>query len=174
MNCVRPECHRIAFRIVGNVPLCFEDLWAVRAEIADPLPRQEPHALHKTLDSHDDYRGTSLVYYCHRAGQSFIKIGVSQNVDGRMRALSTMLRPVHLLAVEPGGYYREGKRHAQFAHLRDANEWFRDSPELRDHIADVIAVQGAPSCKCPGAPDRCQHSVQGNGNRMGTRLRSHR
>jgi len=165
MMCVRPDCHRLALRLIGGVPLCLEDIQAVAAGLDKPTPlllpdggRTEPTTQPEPIT---DYKGISLVYYMIREGQPYIKIGVSQNVHMRMKSISTLRRPAHLLAVEPGGYYLEKVRHRQFRHLRDpGSEWFRDSPEIRDHIADLTLAHGPASCTCPNAPIRCALSIR--------------
>lgn len=87
--------------------------------------------------------GTSLVYYVDLYG-SAIKIGTSTNV---LKRLSQLRRESHhLLAVEPGGYAVENKRHRQFSRERheSGREDFSRSPRLLDHIARLNAIHGAP------------------------------
>lgn len=75
-----------------------------------------------------------VVYYLRFRDR--IKIGTSSNP--RMRL--AQLRFDTLLAFERGDRAREQKRHAQFAEWRfPGSEWFRDSPELSEHIAQMSA-----------------------------------
>lgn len=60
-----------------------------------------------------------------------IKIGMSTNVDERLKALSTMCpTPLELLAVVEGAHAEESQLHRRFAHLRLHGEWFRAETEL--------------------------------------------
>ena len=73
-----------------------------------------------------------------------VKIGVSTNVSQR---LATGLRVGRdaLLAVEPGGYDVEARRHRQFRHLAERwHEEFRPAQELQDHVAALVKEHGEP------------------------------
>lgn len=72
--------------------------------------------------------GTWGVYYALRGG--LIKIGTTQNVGARIRAL----KADHLMAIEPGSYDIERATHQRFDHLRKQGEWFRPGSDLLDHI----------------------------------------
>lgn len=86
--------------------------------------------------------GTSFVYYLDLYG-ACIKIGTSINVVKRLRALRR--QPIHLLALEPGGYGLESRRHRQFNLERDdGTEDFARSPRLLDHIDQVVKLHGDP------------------------------
>lgn len=84
------------------------------------------------------YGRPQVVYYLRLGNR--IKIGTSTNLLSRLQSIPHD----ELLAVEPGSNARERARHAQFAQLRTAGEWFRDHPTLRKHIAQVRAAHGAP------------------------------
>jgi len=71
-----------------------------------------------------------LVYY-FRVGDR-IKIGFTGNIESRIKDLA----PEEVLGWEPGPASLEKARHRQFAKYRTAHEWFRDCPEIRQHIAD--------------------------------------
>lgn len=87
----------------------------------------------------------SVVYYIRRG--HLVKIGTTVNMRGRMLALM----PDEILAVEPGDWYLEQKRHRQFEAQRVASqsEYFYPSPSLREHIASVRAAHGAPPADLP-------------------------
>jgi hypothetical protein len=73
-----------------------------------------------------------VVYYIRYRDR--IKIGTSGNP--RLRLGSLLHEEV--LGFERGGRVLEQRRHAQFAEHRFAgSEWFRDNPELRDHVRAV-------------------------------------
>jgi hypothetical protein len=80
----------------------------------------------------------SIVYYVRRGG--LIKIGTTRRPERRFLELM----PDEILAVEPGTYQQERRRHRQFAHLRCAGEYFSAAPELVDHAARLRALHGAP------------------------------
>jgi hypothetical protein len=69
------------------------------------------------------------VYYARLGNR--VKIGFSFDVKRRMISI----QPEELMATEPGGIQKEAKRHAEFADLRVAGEWFRYEGRLVDHIA---------------------------------------
>jgi len=85
----------------------------------------------------------SVVYYVRRA--RLIKIGTTTNPRDRF----SNLLPDEILAVEPGDRRREQMRHVQFGHLRVTGEYFGDEPELRDHIAALVALYGPPDPSWP-------------------------
>lgn len=73
-----------------------------------------------------------VVYYIEHGGQ--VKIGTSINWINRVASLPHDL----LLALEPGGYETEQKRHSQFSRSRvRRTEWFDVSEELMSHIDRV-------------------------------------
>ena len=71
-----------------------------------------------------------------------MKIGYSADVKRRMADYP----PGHrLLAVHPGTRELETEMHRRFAGSRDAGrEWFRETPDLAEHIAQVLAQFGDP------------------------------
>ncbi|MFF7147483.1 GIY-YIG nuclease family protein [Streptomyces griseoaurantiacus] len=84
----------------------------------------------------------SVVYFVRREG--LIKIGVTTNLDARLRSIgkgSSMppgmtVGPVELLATTPGDSFFEHKLHAQFSEHRIAGtEWFHPTPRLLRLIA---------------------------------------
>lgn len=123
-----PICARCAFAIHDMLsPLC-----GGRPRPPVEQPFQSPRAR--------DRQGH--VYYARRGG--LIKIGFTSSLANRMRALL----PDEVLATEPGTLETEHARHQQFAEWRDRgnkrSEWFADNPELRAHIARLVAQYGDP------------------------------
>jgi hypothetical protein len=87
-------------------------------------------------------RGDSLgfVYYV-RIGDR-IKIGFSTDVKKRMRSYPPRSE---LLAVEPGDFDVERKRHLQFQGSRaDGREWFTPTQDILDHCNSLIIKHGSP------------------------------
>lgn len=80
----------------------------------------------------------AIVYYIRRG--DLIKIGTTVEPQKRFRSLV----PDEILAVEPGGVEEERARHRQFRFLRVRGEYFRDAPELREHIQQVRDLNGDP------------------------------
>lgn len=80
------------------------------------------------------------VYYL-RIGDR-VKIGYSVDVKERMRAYPP---GSHLLAVHPGTKQLETEMHQRFAGSRAAGrEWFRETPDLTEHIGQVLEQFGEP------------------------------
>lgn len=71
-----------------------------------------------------------------------IKIGYSSQPLKRLRSYPPN---AVVLAVYPGTTSMEKALHGQFRFaLAKGREWFHDRPEIREHIADVIATHGEP------------------------------
>ncbi|VXC07905.1 GIY-YIG nuclease family protein [Aeromicrobium sp. 9AM] len=71
-----------------------------------------------------------------------IKIGYSKDLKSRMRDYPP---DSPILAIHPGTKQLESEMHAKFAGSKAAGrEWFLDTPELRQHIKDVISQFGEP------------------------------
>lgn len=142
MQCAAVEktkCPRTALRVFIGIPMCLEHIQAMTSELAVVT-------IERTQELKE---GASVVYYIGRRDTTGIKIGVTQNLHKRVRALGLPGRPVRVLATEPGGYYLERKRHRQFSSLRaPGTEWFRESDYLLEHIKNVSKTYGRPRCPC--------------------------
>lgn len=99
----------------------------------------------RILESQDK-RDSSIVYFV-RAGRR-VKIGHSRNPENRLKTIRSGsckhpagldMSNARIVATEPGGQAREYQLHQQFAHLREAGEWFRGSPELTEYIKQLAA-----------------------------------
>jgi hypothetical protein len=64
---------------------------------------------------------------------SYVKIGISVDVDGRMITLQTP-EPVKLYGLVVGWLREERELHKRFAAYRLQGEWFRREGELADWI----------------------------------------
>lgn len=70
-------------------------------------------------------------------GGGLIKIGVTTDVDARLRSLSNSSPvPIRYLGSYLGTREAEREMHDKFKHLRRHGEWFDDTPELRAEIED--------------------------------------
>jgi hypothetical protein len=85
-----------------------------------------------------------VVYYV-RLGHNHIKIGTTNRLPERMVELR-VVNEANLLAVEPGGYPTETRRHEQFRKWRydRRKEDFSESDALLAHIENVRNLHGEP------------------------------
>ena len=106
-------------------------------EASRPLP---------TLEGARAQGDTQHVYFI-KAGLR-VKIGYSNHPDMRLKSIRAGhckaprgldTSKAKLLATEIGGRERETELHQQFAHLREAGEWFRRSPDLLSYIDSIAA-----------------------------------
>lgn len=76
-----------------------------------------------------------LVYYLRFADR--IKIGYSADIYNRLNNVPWE----SVLALEPGTFQLEAKRHQKFQAFQVTNkrEWFTDNPEMQEHIREVRA-----------------------------------
>jgi hypothetical protein len=95
--------------------------------------------------------GEAFVYYIRRG--DLIKIGASANIRVRLSAQAYD----ELLAVEPGYFSLEKRRHRQFAEHKEPlgrgqHEWFKPGETLLGHIAAMRALHELPDLStryCP-------------------------
>ncbi|WP_329114476.1 GIY-YIG nuclease family protein [Streptomyces sp. NBC_01353] len=98
-----------------------------------------------------------IVYYIKRA--ELVKIGTTRNPAHRLHTLM----PDEILAFEPGGPDLEARRHKQFHPERvwRRGEYFRSSPRLQKHIAELRDLHGDPDDSWPSI------ATMGRGYRRG-------
>lgn len=81
----------------------------------------------------------SGVYFIQGDGGGLIKIGVSSDVEARLRqhqaGCPVILRRIGLIV--DANALEEARLHERFAHLREHGEWFRPEPDLLAFIADL-------------------------------------
>ena len=136
----------------GLLALCPNHAERVRAHIS----RAKKEAvdsyvedMHRTRRENAARRAESNkpVVYFIGAGHR-IKIGTSIRPEARLsqirvgstkRPLGLDTSKARILATVPGGVEEEYALHQKFAHLRDAGEWFKAAPELKDYIREVAA-----------------------------------
>lgn len=86
----------------------------------------------------------SFVYFMEREGM--VKIGVSKNVDKRVREVSRgsampkgmTVGPVRLIGTIPGAYAEEKALHRQLRRYHVGGEWFRYEDAVQAQIAQLI------------------------------------
>lgn len=77
-------------------------------------------------------RSTRTVYFVEAIGVGLIKIGITHDIERRMRVLrANSPVPLALLAAIPGTLFDERRLHDQFARERAHGEWFFASSSLR-------------------------------------------
>lgn len=84
----------------------------------------------------------SIVYFIQQGTDGPIKIGITTNLDNRLRTFQTA-SPVRLrvLRTEPGGRKRELQLHRRFRSHRMEGEWFQPQPVLAYiHAAPVTGL----------------------------------
>jgi hypothetical protein len=77
-----------------------------------------------------------VVYYLQFGDR--VKIGTTTNLPERLKSIPHD----RVLALEPGGFSTEHKRHAEFATSRIHHEWFNITPKLVAHINDLRLTYG--------------------------------
>jgi hypothetical protein len=131
-------CGRASFDASLPFPLCTNHLFAIQRwdfrEAAERFREQHPQPVVVRPDR-------PIVYYV-RVGDR-VKIGTTVKTV-RQRFQGQLPPDAQVLATEPGSYEVERRRHRQFQHLQDANEWFHGGPELWEHIAQLREEHGTP------------------------------
>lgn len=96
------------------------------------------------------------VYFVQKGRRGPIKIGISENVIKRSRALGSGMI---ILAVLDGGRKREMAFHRRFAHLAMGGEWFIAGPDLVAFVETLPgpwhALSSLPESKHGGFCFRC-------------------
>ena len=81
--------------------------------------------------------GEKDVYFIQGCETQRIKIGISNNVDSRLKGIQSS-EPLKLLAViKQGGKDLERRLHEKFEGLRVHGEWFRPDPQLLEYIGEL-------------------------------------
>jgi hypothetical protein len=104
----------------------------------------EARALVTALDGLDEDESDRelSIYFIRRGDRGPIKIGITQNIAGRLKSLRTgCAEPLTVVAQFPATeVLTERGIHQKFDHLRLEGEWFKHSPEIDAFIADLKAV----------------------------------
>lgn len=151
-RCVWPGCGT-RHMMVRVGPLCWEHAQLVADAVnesthrvisnaqADAATRRQREAEQRAKVAASRGQHPGWIYYV-RVGDR-IKIGYSVDVKRRMRAYPPDSR---LLAVHPGTPQLETEMHQRFAgSLAAGREWFRESTDLAEHIAQVVTQFGEPT-----------------------------
>lgn len=149
--CAYPGCRNGMMFHVG--PVCHEHALLIAEAVnrSQAKPITEAHAAAALRRQRDDERARQLaesrgtqpgwIYYV-RIGDR-VKIGYSTDVKRRMGEYPPESR---LLAVHPGTRKLETEMHQRFAGSRAAGrEWFRETVEITEHIAQVLDQFGEPT-----------------------------
>lgn len=119
-----------------------EELRVQREEHEEALAEDERAALARVRKLEEERAAREpIVYFIQFPGLSYVKIGTTLDLRGRLKSLQSSVPNgfLEVLATTPGGYSVESELHVRFAHLRREGEWF----ELRDELADYIATLGS-------------------------------
>lgn len=91
-----------------------------------------------------EYPGQYLTYFVRARGMGDIKIGKTNHVTTRVKAIWTSAsRGVDLVACYPADVTHETELHREFEHLRLCGEWFRPGAELMTHLQLIGCDTGA-------------------------------
>jgi hypothetical protein len=108
-----------------------------RTKTFDPSDIIRIRAAIKTGEGLPDRRKESVVYFVSVRG--FIKIGWTTNWRRRFTELQIANpEPIEVLLIVGRPPVYEKTMHAKFAGFRAAGEWFRDVPDIRQHIEGLV------------------------------------
>lgn len=139
-RCAVRDCEDGWWRMSG-IPLCKGHLRTAAYEYDAKVFQPLLHGMSAPEPVPEPERSSPAVYYFRMENR--VKIGTTTNL--RLRMNTMYVQPEQLLAIEPGSYEQEGKRHKQFAHLRvGRTELFDTNQALLDHIASVRSMFGDP------------------------------
>lgn len=153
-TCQLPQCDRSVITLAGeSLGICYihgmavatyfdivsEDMEQKHARI-DRIEKAGLKAAREDRQAESRRMSPGWIYYVIIDGH--IKIGYTKDVKRRLTAY-----PFNspLLAMHPGTLQLETEMHSKFAGSRAAGrEYFLDTPELRNHIKEVIERFGEP------------------------------
>jgi hypothetical protein len=125
-----------------RVPLCHRHLHDV-IDWLDALRERSNRADRERERSLREEREKRRTVYYVRRQDGLIKIGVSGQLNRRLRALTEIHGALTVLALHAGGREAEQRMHARFAADRVTGEWFQPSLILLDHIERLQARPAA-------------------------------
>lgn len=169
-TCQMPECSKPSIDLLGKwLGICawhgldvvaYFDVTQFEYEQRDELKEQllaRRQYLRSQKEAHEEQAAArrrmaeGWIYYLLVADK--VKIGYTKDVKRRLRSYPP---GSPLLALHPGTKQLETDMHAKFAGSKAAGrEWFLDTPELREHVKEVIAQFGEP--------DRARYEHHGTG-----------
>jgi hypothetical protein len=152
LRCIWPKCPRERSHKYDRLPLCSEHARVVAHQV-DVYERLREQRIWDETNAIRARKGLALnqrlgeyagvIYYLRIAGQ--IKIGHTKDLAGRIRAYPPS---TEILAMHDGSREDEAALHAKFLQYRVAGrEWYREAPELTDHIDRVIEEHGSPPAR---------------------------
>lgn len=130
-----------------RLPEAYREVF-IRAIRDAGLVADERQVKREAFERAKELRESSVVYFIEREG--LIKIGVTRNIDARVKSISKgssmpdgmTVGPVQLLATTSGDRRDEQKYHTRFRKQRiPKTEWFRPNKALRRLIEDLQRAQ---------------------------------
>lgn len=107
-------------------------------------PGKQPPTQHQVRKRHAYDKHHHVRVYFVRVG-AFVKIGITNNLDRRMRSLEGQCPfPVELLAACAGGRPLEKALHARFAHRHHRLEWYHYAADLDAAIWELQRAEAQP------------------------------
>lgn len=92
-----------------------------------------------------------MIYFIASADRSRIKIGVTDRLTVRLKALKARHGPgLHVLGVTDGSFKTEGKLHRRFSHLHTGDEWFQPG-------GDLLGFIGSETRPWDGSDEKTRH-----------------
>jgi hypothetical protein len=132
--CVFPRCAEAETQHVG-LPICDRHIAKVYRLATMLINDAIPQAAVVNESSRMPKMDTRGAIYFIRLG-SLVKIGFTTNLAQRLKHVPHE----EVLAVTTGSMRDEKALHAQFAHLRQYGEWFRQGPDLLGHIESLASA----------------------------------
>jgi hypothetical protein len=80
----------------------------------------------------------TVVYFMAHRASGRIKIGYTKDLNARLRTIANSTGKIRLLGHVDGGRTLEARIHDVLGEHRISGEWFRDCPELRETIGNVL------------------------------------
>ena len=146
------ELHRISRHFSSGIPsgtspeVVFSDTFysqyyaflesfdGLHDELLSGLTNLRPDLFPVEVKEQPKNTGEKDVYFIQGQDTKRIKIGISDDVQRRLKAIQAS-EPLKLLGViKEGGKALEAELHKRFAHIRIYNEWFQSNTELLEYI----------------------------------------
>lgn len=83
-----------------------------------------------------------FVYFIQAGKEAKFKIGITNNIDGRLKQLQTGCPyPLNILAIIPGGRKEEKELHRKFKKYSEIGEWFSLNGDLKKFVDELRSLK---------------------------------